>query len=120
MYCSVHSLLRIVGRIRKHSWVNTTPNTICAVNNEAVLVRVHELIIKHEFPCVLEELASTVRKELWRCGFARVMSDEILDVIRKLSQQISACKHHTIEDTHRGEIRDMMRSVCRRTSTLVF
>jgi hypothetical protein len=56
-------LLTIISRIRKYSRIETAPNPVVAVDNNAMRVGLQEIVIKNDRPLGIIYFSMTVRHE---------------------------------------------------------
>ena len=65
---SENSLLWVVGRVSKYTWVNSTPDTVMTCNNNPIFHGVNKIIVKEVSPDSLDELTPAVSHELASLG----------------------------------------------------
>ena len=74
---------RIVSRVCEKPRENPPHNAITALNDDAVLVRMHELLIKNEQPDSMHQLALQEPKDVYR---SKCTIDPLIDVLYRVGQ----------------------------------
>lgn len=79
-------LLWIVSGVCEDPRIHPSANTICAVENDTMSVRLNELVIQHELPGLVEELAPAMCQQLVARALAGDRAYKVLDGVRKLKR----------------------------------
>ena len=56
----LHSLFWIISRVSENPWVNSSLNTINALNDNAIGTSIDEIIIENGDPYILHQLTTTM------------------------------------------------------------
>jgi hypothetical protein len=97
---SIHLLFGVIGRVSNETKEGSTENMICKFADNAISVHFNKIVVHHQYPDSMNELALAVREDGSGCRRLELISVPVLESDAELPKCITVSPDNLIEECY--------------------